>query len=1146
MAEQTAGEQLDQMAAQYGMGVGAKDQTFKKAAVQDENKSARDQLDQMAAQYAEAPEAKPPVIADPTTVDQAVQNTQTLESGKIDVPDEQPAPGGIGKYIKDVAKGDIVKGMGHEGLKELETAANAALDAADHFGLHLEQLGIPKNINIVDRLFPDPETTAEWQGRQITKFVAPLALVGELKLGAGLVGAVKNIGTASAITSLVTDPGEKRLSDWVQSMPGVANSVTEYLSSKGTDSKLESRVKNFIEATIADTGITAAMHFAPAAFNLLKTYKARRMAQNVVDKVGVEGEANLSFGKGQEEFSKAQQTAQKYYEKPPKDMEELVSRFTQDNIPITADNLHEVARRGKVSDKVSRQLAKNIQKTDGEIDNLINSKFGTNFSDEQKYALKLEYQKRQLEVLNMTQGQKFSDMSAFEKQAFRERLTDLEVLDARIRAGASESGRALRGEQRAVTGAGKNALTEMNEYQNLFGGQNTLQDTFNAFRKIGESEFSLTKGLEHRAKTYGGKISDSMYEYWVNNILSGPSTLLETNIFSNAGMLGMNTAEAGLREFYGRVFKRGAYDGDAGSLLFGFQDAMGEAWTTAKSVWKGEMPGPGSKFATPKRSSITAENYNLDPTSAMGKVFDVGGKAINWPTRMLSAQDAFFNTLLRRGRLNQLAHRQVLSEGVEFGSKEYNVALHTLKTEPTPGMLKEADRYALEGTLNTPLGKGQFAGEQMAALQDFILKVPTGRYWAPFIRIATNQADAVIQRTPFAVIRGQTRKALMAGGPMREEAIAKMVFGSSVIGVGGTLGAAGILTGHGPSDPKAKAAWLKNGNSEYSLKLGDINVPLRSLGPFALLLNIGADLSEMIGRNDDENAHLDTQLLVGGSELLMHYFTPQFLQENVPDFFGMIQSAAAGKTSADAFSEEVAKFSTGFIPASGAVKALGSFIDPEKRDTAYEKDRGVALNTWEEMRNQWSEATGISKGLPSVVNIFGHDVVAPRNTVSSLISPIIHGVDKQSFAIKEVTRLQMSDPYLNIKSEDNVDESLNLYMPSRVTKKGINGIVVPYKYSPEEYSMLVKLAAGLEVNGQKVPFPQTLEESINDFENDQNYLQSSDTLKKIMIKDKVKMYRTWASQIMATRQDAVEELNLKRTKKLNMLTAPADKTPFGR
>ena len=406
---------------------------------------------------------------------------------------------------------------------------------------------------------------------------------------------------------------------------------------------------------------------------------------------------------------------------------------------------------------------------------------------------------------------------------------------------------------------------KVRDYINLHGGTQDVKETLKQIKQIQDAGLSTFDMMAYKVGPgFGRRMGDAAFEYWVNNVLSGPSTMLVTNPVSNVVQMVASIFETGTAEIYGKFMRRGVVEGETLAHVGGLVDGYWEALSGAKKFWKGVQPGTRSKFMLGKQRAISAENFNLDPAGFVGKFADSVGKVLNYPTRVLSTQDVFFNMMHQRARINQLSHRMAIQAGHVPGEAGYISKVSEFRKNPTKGMIKESDRFGQEHTLTTPLGRdGGSGGQALLSLQQAMEKMPfgVGKFAGAFMRVGANLADRAIQRTPLTFLRAETRRNLMSKVPATVgEEIGKMTFGTGLLFGGGLLAHQGLITGSGPDDPKMQKALKSSGWQPNSIRLPGGNfIPTKDLGPLGIVLNMSADISELIGRidsDDMERGHL--------------------------------------------------------------------------------------------------------------------------------------------------------------------------------------------------------------------------------------------------------------------------------------------------
>lgn len=862
------------------------------------------------------------------------------------------------------------------------------------------------------------------------------------------------------------------------------------------------------------------------------------------------------------------QTELSSYNTRAKDMDELISEFKKDKRELKYTDLHYVAKRGKISDAENDKLAKKIFDENNErITQNLQSKFGTTFNTEDITAMKLEAMSAQLEVENMLRGIKDVDLASEAELATAiERLNNLQGVYARIDAGTSEAARVTRQARgKGVFETGDDALLrkKVKEYIKINGGAQDAKDTLKGIKNILDEGIPLVDVLEYKSKTLGTKVADAAYEVWVNSVLSGFKTLTVTNVGANTLSTVGTIVETKIAEQYGKLLGKGVVSGEAVALTNAMLDSFGEAGYLAGQVMRKGVNAPDKLRKTmqlQKNYAISSQAFDLDPMSQLGKFADVLGNIINMPTRVLTAQDTFFSTVLQHGKMAQIAHRNAIKQGLIPGTGQYNEAVAALKLNPTKGMLAEAKAFSNEATLMTPLGEGQgvgfgnvtIDGDTMKQLGVAMSKMPMGRYFGAFMRVGTNLADRAIQRTPISFLRPETRSKLFSGNAVSaQEEIAKMTLGTGILAATGGLAYSGAITGGGPDDPKMKKALKSAGFQPYSIKIGKGGyIPLSELGVVGEVASVGADIAELIGRVDDEENHLDDELILATTSILTRAFTPESLAQGVPKMFDLIKQISEGNIASSDVKREAAAISRGFIPYSAAIRDVKNQFDSKIYNTSTTGNTSVLGGLFGTIKNEWLQTTGLAgyAGLPPELNMFGEEVFSPIGVGGTIKSAIFGNViDNNDVVVNEIIRLDMTAPLFHTESLNM--EHLAVRMPEKTKRKGIGldgNTTVPITLSPKQYHDYVKLAAGLEVGELSIGLPP-LKEALKDLVEADYYKELSDDSKKVEIKEIISNYKSRAWEVMSVRQDITEEFEQKRMDRIDRrIENKGGSTIFGR
>jgi len=386
------------------------------------------------------------------------------------------------------------------------------------------------------------------------------------------------------------------------------------------------------------------------------------------------------------------------------------------------------------------------------------------------------------------------------------------------------------------------------------GGGDGIDKAINAY----QSAESVIDRAEI-AKAFANKATkwDAAHEVWINSILSGPWTHVK-NLTGNAVMiLGDNLETLGAAGIQAitkgtRGLQRDVTFGDVQAKMFGQMMSMREALVSGgKAAWYREDPnflGKGSKFDQPnaigRADAFSAAGMELSGT--WGRAVDAIGSTLTLgrsPMRALQAGDAFYKTVAYRGSLYEQGYRSGRSEGLEGDALSTHIAEFVF-SPPEDAIIKAQD-HAKYVTLQT-----EMAGSWKTWQRAF-----QGRYtrWiVPFYKTPTNAILYVGERSPAALIMKRYRLALKAGGEEAIKANTRMALGSAAMLALGWEYSADNITGGLSSSPRVRAAYLRQGISPYSVRIGGEWVSYAAMEPISTLIGLVADTMEIANHPDTD------------------------------------------------------------------------------------------------------------------------------------------------------------------------------------------------------------------------------------------------------------------------------------------------------
>lgn len=485
----------------------------------------------------------------------------------------------------------------------------------------------------------------------------------------------------------------------------------------------------------------------------------------------------------------------------------------------------EARRRGVVTLEEQRRLARliGIEGSDGKVDNVFSRKIGKAFNAEEIIAMTDHVSDRLKSVLEQQAQITSGQANDIQRAEFVQNIADLQNTFGALAGARAESGRALAAQRRQVF--------DYRQAQHILegiGGVQGADDLALALNKAIQSG-----GVANASKLIANRKPGLFDYYYRAALLSGVRTHA-VNILSNTMTLGNEMIERGIAAGVGGA-KRLATGGKSGETLFaepldlliGSAKGMNKAGVAAYDAFKsGESPMLGVGKAE--------SGVGIRPTQGIAE------KAFSLPYRALGAEDAWFATLNYEGELRTLARHQAMADrksGAISQNTKLSQRIEQLVQNPTSEMIEKAGEHARTNTFNNKAGA--FAQAIMSAKA----KAPWLNIIVPFVRTPANIVKFGLKRTPLAPAFTDVRADIKAGGARQERAIARVLWGTSVMIGAGALAQAGYITGAGPEDKEEKAALMATGWRPYSIKAGDTYHEYSRLDPFAQWLSMAADLA---------------------------------------------------------------------------------------------------------------------------------------------------------------------------------------------------------------------------------------------------------------------------------------------------------------
>jgi hypothetical protein len=502
----------------------------------------------------------------------------------------------------------------------------------------------------------------------------------------------------------------------------------------------------------------------------------------------------------------------------------------------------EDARRGVQSNAERDRLASliGLQGTDAKV---FNRKIGEALNSEQTVAAVTHVQDHLKDVLDLQQRIVTGQATDTDRASFVQSLGQLRSTFADLAGARAEAGRAL--------SAYKRQAMDYNQAQAVLEAVNGAGGADNAAKALGKAMQS--GGLSNAAKLIRqpeGKMSRLLGYYYRAALLSGVRTHA-VNITSNTMTLGNEIIERGIAAGVSgvkNVFKPGSGQtvfAEPVDMLVGMAKNTMQAGRAAGDAFRtGESPMLGGG----KQETDTSTMNSPRPSGALPTAAWAADRVASLPYRALGAEDAWFASLGYAAEMRTLARQQAVAEkklGTLPPGMKLSQRIDTIVQNPTSKMIEAAGEHARTATFNSQ------AGDFTQAIMRAKTKMPWLNLIVPFIRTPVNIVKYGAKRTPLAGFMPSVRADIMASGAKQERAIARILWGTSVMVGAGALAQAGYITGAGPEDKEEKAALMATGWRPYSIKVGDTYHEYVRLDPFSQWLGLASDLATMDYQHKD-------------------------------------------------------------------------------------------------------------------------------------------------------------------------------------------------------------------------------------------------------------------------------------------------------
>lgn len=560
----------------------------------------------------------------------------------------------------------------------------------------------------------------------------------------------------------------------------------------------------------------------------------------------------------------------------------------------------------------------------------------------------------------------------------------------------------------------------------------------------------------HYTRNLAEKGLDVWAELWINALLSAPPTHM-VNVLSNVVFGTMQLPERALAGVIGgvRVNLLGRHTSSDRvylteslahlmALQRGIPNGMRAAW---KAIRHEEASfGELAKVDTRERRAISSGYLGLNPEGAVGKSVDYLGVLTRFMgSRMLLMEDEFFKGLAHTVEIETQAIRKTLA-AIDNGADLETAALEgvaVLRHEDSAS-LRAANEAAQTLTFQGDLGK-------IAGFFEGVMAHPLIKVFVPFYKTPTNIMKETMARTPLApFLPSGFRKEMKAGGARADMALSRFMLGSGMFATfaywaSGSEGSEIMLTGAGPTDKKAQAAWKRMNLQPFSIAVLQEDGTYKSwdysrLAPIAGIFAMASDYANY-AQYEDDPSELEKLFIGGGTALYEHMSDLPMMQGmfEITDIFGSEYEERTQKL--ERFMELVGKQAATVGITSAPVPLTGSLGAAVERTLYPEASLAMPHGTeieGNDFQRGWYEALAraksrnpfFSKDVEPKLNLWAQPMTQCENGLWCFISPIRVISEIPSPVDEELVRL-----------------NLGLSMP-RKTQRGI-------RLSAEQYNELL-------------------------------------------------------------------------------------------
>lgn len=509
-------------------------------------------------------------------------------------------------------------------------------------------------------------------------------------------------------------------------------------------------------------------------------------------------------------------------------------------------------------------------------------------------------------------------------------------------------------------------------------------DVVNLAKEIAKRE-SLTATNAAARSGLWLRFQDRLATLYINNILSGVPTMT-LNVASGFYKMIESSFER-----YGASLMRG----DKFDRIAAHRAAVA-TWTSWRAAFK--LAGEAWKEGLPQTDVLA----RAEVAARAGADASLVEKVITAPSRAILTIDEFFKHIFYQQELTQRAVEVAAAaarlEKTPAGADRTfaDVLRETLENPPDDLRLDaiESARYnTFQANLESDFGKGLIRLTNGSPITKLIV---------PFVRTPTNiLKQALLERSPLALLRVKFWKEVDAGGRKGREAALRAAVGTMAAGVVWSWADEGNLTGSRVGRPGLPNTADMDGAPPYSIKLGGTWYQYNRLDPIGTVLGLTADLRHLWNSRTDRNENSltsdDMDIIEGFANLL------GILTENVTDktyFKGLsdfVQAMEAGASEQGGrITAYVNTLASNLVPFSSLQRNFARTHDEYAREAFTFTDKLKA------------QTPGLSDELPPRHDLLGRPVTQTDRLGADWASPFLIGKDDPDPTARAFAELEMN------------------------------------------------------------------------------------------------------------------------------------------